>query len=208
MERGRPRGFDTDVALDQALRVFWRDGFQAASLSALTEAMGISKPSLYAAFGDKESLYLRALERYRRTEGERRAQALGADPDVRHAVESYLLAYVRSLTDPAKPGGCFVLNGTADCDQADTPPAIRDALRSTLKISEEAIKARLQRGVEDAQLPRDTDTAALAAFFFAVMSGLAILGKNRAPRAKLTAIVKTAMQSWPGGNPSGSAADR
>lgn len=197
MERGRPRNFDPDIALDRALHVFWRDGFQGASLSVLTEAMGINKPSLYATFGDKESLYLSTLKRYRECESARHAQILDAEPDARRAVEAFLHSYVRSLTDPAKPGGCFVLNGTADCGQVDTPAAVQDALRQALRVSETMIKARLKRASGEGHLPANTDVSALAAYFITVLSGLGVQAKSGASRAKLVSVVAAAMRGWP-----------
>ncbi len=197
MERGRPRNFDPDIALDRALQVFWRDGFQGASLSTLTEAMGINKPSLYATFGDKESLYLSALKRYRECESAHHGQVLDTEPDARRAVEAFLHSCVRSLTDPAKPGGCFVLNGTADCGQVDTPAAIQVALRQALRVSETMIKERLKRASEDGQLPANTDVSALAAYFFTVLSGLGVQAKSGASRVKLFSVVGAVMRGWP-----------
>jgi TetR/AcrR family transcriptional regulator, copper-responsive repressor len=197
MSRGRPLSFDPDEALDSALAVFWREGFQGAALSTLTEAMGINKPSLYAAFGDKASLYLKALKRYVQQESARHVEALEGEPDGRNAVEAFLRSAVRSLTDPKKPAGCFVVNGSADCDLADTPPAVQAALREALHGGELALRQRLQRAQADRHLSSDVDAAALAAYFGTVMSGMGVQAKAGASRAKLDAVVRAAMQAWP-----------
>lgn len=197
MDRGRPRSFDADAALDRALDVFWRDGFQGAALSTLTQAMGINRPSLYAAYGDKASLYLKALQRYAQKESARHVQALDREPDGRKAVEAFLRSAVRSLTDPKKPGGCFVVTGTADCGVEDTPAEVQEALRQALRGGELALRQRLQRAQADGHLPTDADVAALAAYFGTVMSGLGVQAKAGASRAKLESIARAAMLAWP-----------
>jgi TetR/AcrR family transcriptional regulator, copper-responsive repressor len=198
LEKGRPRGFDPDQALDRALEVFWRDGFQGASLSTLTHAMGINKPSLYAAFGDKASLYLKALQRYgERETAKNNLKALRSESDARRAIESFMRSAVQGLTDPSKPGGCFVVNGSADCGLASTPEAVQDALRLAQQASESAIRDRLKQARKEGQLPPDADIPALAAYFAVVMAGLSVQAKAGAPRPKLDSAVGVAMQAWP-----------
>lgn len=197
MERGRPRSFDTDTTLDRALVVFWRDGFQGASLAALTEAMGINKPSLYSAYGDKASLYLKALARYAEREGACHLRALDKGSDARGSVESFLRSVVRTVTDRAKPGGCFVVTGTADFDAADMPATVRDALLGVLRNWEGALKARLLRGKRAGELPRGANAGELAAYFATVMAGVAVQAKGGASRSKLEAVVRAAMSAWP-----------
>ena len=197
LERGRPRGFDPDQALDRALEVFWRDGFQGASLSTLTTAMGINKPSLYAAFGDKEALYLKALRRYAERESACSFRAMQDEPDARRAIDTLLNSIVRLLTDRSKPGGCFVVTGSADCGTGGTPEAVQEALRQELHAGESAIRQRLKRARDEAQLPRDADLSGLAAYFAAVISGLSVQARGGASRAKLGSAVRFAMQAWP-----------
>ncbi len=132
--RGRPREFAVADALDRALPIFWRDGYDGASVSELAEAMGISKPSLYAAFGDKEGLYLQALSRYGEQQEARRRHVLDAQPDARLAVEAFLLSVVATYTDPALPGGCMVVSGASTCDGAAVPESVKQALCSALQV--------------------------------------------------------------------------
>lgn len=202
MERGRPRSFDADAALDRALVVFWRDGFQGASLAALTQSMGINKPSLYATYGDKASLYLKALARYAECEGACHLRALDKGSDARGSVEAFLRSVVRTVTDRTKPGGCYVVTGTADFDAADMPAAVRDALLGVLRNWEGALKARLLRGQSDGDVPQGANAGELATYFATVMAGLAVQAKGGASRSKLEAVVRAAVSAWPA-NPRG-----
>lgn len=196
-ERGRPRSFDADTALDSALKVFWRNGFQGASLSELTDAMGLSKPSLYAAFGDKEALYLKALDRYATHWTARHAAVLDEEKEGRNAVAAFLRSVAGMLADPSLPGGCFVVNGAADCGGPTTPAAVDAALRRTVQGGEAMLRQRLQRAQRDGQLPADARIDDLATFFSALLSGLGVLAKSGAKRAKLNAAIDAAMAAWP-----------
>ena len=196
-ERGRPRNFDPDTALDRALEVFWRHGFQAASLAELTAAMGLSKPSLYAAFGDKESLYLKALDRYVAIQIAQHIAIFDTEPDVRQALENFLRAMATLLTDPTLPCGCLIVNGMADCGMASTPPAIELALRKAVQGSEARLHRQFIRAQRDGQLGSGINASDLAAFFTSLLAGLAVLAKSGAKRAKLDAVVVAAMSAWP-----------
>lgn len=196
-ERGRPRNFDKDEVLDRALEVFWRHGFQGASLSELTAAMGLNKPSLYAAFGDKEHLYLRSLERYMQARLAKHAAILTVEPDGQRAIERFLRSMADMVTDPELPGGCFVINGTADCGGLSTPPAVEMALRQALRGSESMLRQRLERAQSDGQLSPHESVQDLAAFFISLFAGLCVLAKSGAARAKLDTAITAAMHVWP-----------
>ncbi len=196
-ERGRPRNFDPDTALDRALEVFWRHGFQAASLADLTAAMGLSKPSLYAAFGDKESLYLQALERYVALQVAQHAAIFDTEPDARQALEKFLRTMAILLTDPAQPCGCLIVNGMADCGMASTPPAIEQALRKAVQGSAARLHRKLTQAQRDGQLAPGINTSDLAAFFTSLLAGIGILAKAGGTRAKLDAVISAAMNAWP-----------
>src|SRR3954471_13792358 len=119
MPLGRPRTFDMEKALDQALKVFWRKGFEGTSLPDLTAAMGINRPSLYAAFGNKQSLFRKAVERYEERSAGQVRQALEG-PDVRVAVKAVLRRNIEAITDSRSPRGCFMVQGALACgDDAD-----------------------------------------------------------------------------------------
>jgi AcrR family transcriptional regulator len=196
-ERGRPRTFDIDVALDRAVQVFWKHGFQDASMHELTEAMGLSKPSLYAAFGDKESLYLKTLQRYVQILIERHAAALNGEADGRSAVEGFLRSIAGMLVDPALPGGCFIINGTADCGGTTIPASVELALRAALQGSEMMVLERIQRAHAEGDLAPDAVPEALAAMFGSLIAGLAVLAKSGASLSKLNTVIDTAMAVWP-----------
>ena len=198
-ERGRPRTFDTEHALDCAVEVFWKHGFQDASMQELTAAMGLSKPSLYAAFGDKEALYLKSLQRYAALLVERHAAALNGEPDGRRAVAGFLRSLAGMLADPSLPGGCFIINGTADCGGSTIPASVEMALREALQGTEARLRERLERAQADGQLPNDAQPAGMAAMFGSIVAGLAVMAKSGAAREKLEGVVDTAMAVWPKG---------
>lgn len=195
-ERGRPRGFNEDEVLESAVQVFWRHGYHGASMSELTAAMGLNKPSLYAAFGGKEPLYLRALQRYLDGWLAARAEALEATPQALPALRAYLRALADMYTDVGLPGGCFVVTGTADAGGV-APQAIQDALRQAVQGSQAQLRRRIERALADGQLPVGAAPADLAAFYQCVLSGLAVLAKSGAGRAALEAVIEVALAAWP-----------
>jgi len=196
-QRGRPRGFDPETALDAALGVFWQRGFEGASIAELTAAMGLSKPSLYASFGDKEALYLKCLEHYLESRIQGHTAILATEPQARLAVHGFLRAMVDMLTDLDLPGGCFIITGAANCGGASTPEAVESALKKVLQKGELALRACLRRAQGERQLRTDIDVNQLAAFFNTCLAGLAVHAKSGAPRAKLRGVVDAAMAVWP-----------
>src|ERR1043165_1187033 len=165
--RGRPLSFDPDKALDRALEVFWEKGYEGASLPDLTGARGINRPSLYAAFGNKESLFRKALDRY----GERRdmGEALNA-PTAREVVERLL----RCASDgqAGRPRGCLMVQGALSCGEEAEP--IRKELSARRLAGEEALRVRLERAKREGDLPAGADPADLARFVVTVMQGMAV----------------------------------
>lgn len=198
MSRGRPREFDTDLALDHALAVFERDGFESASVQTLADAMGICKPSLYAAYGNKEALFIEALSRYAARCNARRAALLDAEPDGRRAVEALLIDAVLSFTACNSAGGCLIVAQTGGASPDTQSIAMRDALAEAMKDARVLLSARLERARCDGDLPCATDITTLAAYFATVIAGLSVLARNGGTRDALTAVVTTAMGAWPG----------
>jgi AcrR family transcriptional regulator len=190
--RGRPRGFDEDEALDQAIRVFWEHGYEGASLSDLTAAMGINKPSLYIAFGSKEELFKRALARYRDTYV---AYAPGTleEPSAYAVVERYLRAAVDALTDSGHPAGCLSIQGGLSCSPANS--AISGFLADYRAVFEHALAARLARAEREGDLRPGTDTAALARFVMTLSQGLAVHAAAGAGREDLQAAVDIGLRA-------------
>ena len=195
--RGRPREFDLAAALDHALEIFARDGYEGASVNEIAAAIGISKPSLYAAFGDKEALFLAALDRYGTVVGARRVALLNDEPDVRRAIEGFLLSVADTYTDPARPGGCLVVSGTSTVDAAAVPDRVKTRICEALRAGETAIACRLARAKEEGVLPRGTKVGALSTYFNTVIAGMGVQAKGGASRATLRAVVASAMNAMP-----------
>lgn len=196
---GRPRAFDAEAVLDDALDLFWRNGYEGTSVSDIAEATGVNKPSLYAAFGDKEALYLQALARYGDQMRERTATILDGEPDARTAVETFLLTVIDTPPgEPShRPSGCMIVAGTAMCDSATVPDAIKQAVCAALRSSAAALTARLTRARSERQLPASTDVAALASYFSTVLAGLSVQARGQQCRTVLREVVTSAMRAWP-----------
>ena len=188
--RGRPRSFDRERALERAMQVFWRKGYEATSVSDLTRVMDINPPSLYAAFGDKESLYLEALGRYEQDRRETLVQIVEGAPTARQAIERLLRSAVRNLTQ-ADCRGCML--STAQC--ADD--GLRAAIAERRATPGRELKARFDRAVRAGDLARGTDTAALAEFYATVFIGMAIQARDGASRKSLAATAQAALRAWP-----------
>ncbi len=191
---GRPRAFDMDQALDRALDVFWRKGYEGASLCDLTLAMGINPPSLYAAFGNKEGLFRKALDRYtERHEGFLR-EAL-ARPKARDGIAALLSKMADALTDKSNPPGCLLVQGIAGA--GDHAKCIRNQLSARRAANEKTIRERLKRAKAEGELPANADPAALARFVATVTQGMAVQAAGGASRAELRRVADTAMAAWP-----------
>ncbi len=184
-----------DAALDRALDVFWRKGYEGASIGDLTEAMGINPPSLYAAFGNKEELFRKALDRYTSVHGQCLREML-AKPRARDAIETLLLKTAESLTEKANPHGCLLVQGIAGA--GDHGQCIRDALAEKRAANERLIRERLKRAKAEGELPQSADPGALARFVATVTHGMAVQAAGGATRRELTAVAETAMAAWPG----------
>ncbi|NEW39423.1 TetR/AcrR family transcriptional regulator [Nocardia cyriacigeorgica] len=193
--RGRPRAFDRDVALHRAMEVFWEHGYEGSSMTDLTAAMGINSPSLYAAFGDKETLFREAIELYGRTEGGLTARALREEPTARAAIEAMLRDNAASYTAPDKPHGCMVV--LAGSTYTTRTESIRAFLVDKRKETNADLCARLDRGVTDGDLPLGTDTSELAAFYTTVLYGLSIQARDGADHDELMRSIDRAMAAWP-----------
>jgi AcrR family transcriptional regulator len=191
---GRPREFDVDKALGQALRVFWRKGYEGASLPDLTAAMGISRPSLYAAFGNKEALFRKALDRYAGGPACYVSEAL-REPTARAAVERLLRGAVELQTDKRNPPGCLLVQGALACGDAANP--IRRELISRRAAGEAALRQRFERAKSDGELPADSNPADLARYFTTVVYGMAVQAASGASREELRRVAQAALRAWP-----------
>ena len=194
--RGRPRSFDRDAALAAAMKTFWRFGYEGASMAALTEAMGINSPSLYAAFGSKEALFKEAVQLYLATEDEKTRSTLADQPTARGAVESMFRRSVANLTDPAGCRGCLLVLG--DSNAAPEHGGIHRYLAQRRKEIQGAIEERIRRGIADGDVSAGADVKVISAFLMTVLQGLSLRARDGAAREAMLQIADAAMAAWDG----------
>lgn len=192
--RGRPRTFDRQLALRRAMEVFWRRGYQGASMTELTAAMGIASPSLYAAFVSKETLFREAVDLYNSTEGAGPRAALHGGDTARAAIEAMLRHHARSYVDPANPSGCLVvLAGAGTVPESD---AVGRFLTECREHDIAEVRRRIDRGVQEGDLPASVVPDSLARFVGAVAQGMAVQARDGATAEDLQGIVDCAMAAW------------
>src|SRR5438309_11948734 len=193
--KGRPREFDVDEALAAALRVFWTKGYDGASLTDRTDAMGITRPSLYAAFGNKESLFRKALDLYEREKLAYVGEAL-KEPTSRAVVERLLRGALEMQTSDCEPKGCMRVIGSVSC--GPEAESIRADLRARRLSSQRALCDRMQRAKDEGDLPDGTDVEGLCAYLGAIVQGMSIQAGSGATKDQLQALVETSLAMWPG----------
>lgn len=192
--RGRPREFCPEAALGAALGVFWAKGYDGASMADLTAAMGITKPSLYAAFGNKEQLFHQALDRY---EAEKLAYTREAlkQPTARGVAEHFMRGAVAAQTSSCDPKGCMgVISATACSAAADS---IKAHIMERRASSNAALVARFEQAKTEGDLPAHVDPQGLAHYLYALLQGMAVLATSGATRADLDRIVDLSLSMWP-----------
>lgn len=195
--RGRPRSFDDDATLNCVLDVFWKQGFLGTSLVDLCAATGLNKPSLYGAFGNKEALFLAALDRYNQLYVAPPIRAMEAEPDAKAALRLYLRAAIRRMAQPELPAGCLLMTNLAASGSDDLPDMIGARMKELAQASRQAIDARLRRAVAEGQFPQTADAKAFGDFIEATLFGIASMAQGGAAIAALDLVVDTAMQAWP-----------
>lgn len=195
---GRPRAFNPEEALDQAMQVFWRKGYDGASLSDLTEAMGINRPSLYAAFGNKEALYRRVLERYANGPASYLSEALCA-PTAHAVAERVLYGNLELISASCPSLGCLAVRGVFSTGEEAT--AIHEDLRASRVVTQTLLRERFERAITEGDLPTDVDAAALALYLTTVSHGMAVQAAAGATPEELRQVVATVLRAWPGGRP-------
>ncbi|SDF74200.1 transcriptional regulator, TetR family [Lentzea fradiae] len=191
---GRPRGFDADEALHAAMLVFWRQGYEGASLADLTAAMGITKTSMYAAFGNKEELFRKALARYDVGPASYGYRAV-EQPTAREVAEAFLTGAVRTTTQPNCPAGCLGVQGSLAAGESGEPA--REILVAWRNNGGRMLEERFRRAVEEGDLPEETDAGRLALYVMTVAFGIAVQAASGVSRADLQEVADTALLAWP-----------
>lgn len=191
---GRPLSFDRDAALDAAMRLFWQHGYEATSVAELTQAMRITPPSLYTAFGDKGRLFREAVDRYLQG-GRAVPEIIDGAPSARDAAADLLRAAALGDTGDDTPAGCLLASALVIASPAAAD--IREELAAIRRDIEARLRARIESEVAAGALPPATDAEALAGHVLAVIQGMSTLAKDGAGRDKLLRIVATAMAGWP-----------
>ncbi|HEX4737076.1 MAG TPA: TetR/AcrR family transcriptional regulator [Allosphingosinicella sp.] len=193
--KGRPREFCTEAALAAALRVFWGKGYEGASLTDLTEAMGITRPSLYAAFGNKESLFRQALDLYEREKLAYIREALKA-PTARQVAEQLLRGALDSMCSDCEPKGCLrVISSVACGTEAES---VREEVIARRVSSQRAVIERFEQAKREGDLPASVSAEDLATYLSTLLQGIAVQAGAGVPRAQLDRLVDTSLSLWPG----------
>lgn len=193
MGMGRPREFDVEERLDHALEVFWARGYEGTTLSDLTDAMGINRPSLYAAYGNKESLFYRVLDRY--LDGPAGHIRAALDEPTARATSERLLRGAVDVVTARDHRGCLITQGALSTGEVADP--IRDELISRRRASEAGLSERFARAQTEGEIPPETNTADLARYITMVSYGLSVQATNGASPDELHRTVDMALTAWP-----------
>ena len=190
---GRPRGFCPEEALETALHLFWRKGYEGTSISDLTEAIGVNRPSLYAAFGSKEELFRRVLDRYAAGYDSAVSAAL-AQPTARDCAEALLMAYAQERSE-SEAAGCLLVQGALACSAESD--AIRCELAARREAMVETLRVRFEQAQADGDFPADAQPADMARYVVTVMNGMSVQAAGGAGAEELRRVAEVAMGAWP-----------
>lgn len=190
-KRGRPLSFDRETALEKAMLLFWQYGYEATSIHDLTQVMGITAPSLYTAFGDKEQLFMETIQCYLQKNGCEPEKIFNSAPTAKIAIEIFLHENALKLTQPSKPHGCMIVTAATNC--SDQSAHVQTALQEKRQQTKQLIQNRLQRGVDEGDVPATSDIEQLANYFAAIIQGMTIQARDGASQKDLQAIGQMAM---------------
>jgi len=194
-QRGRPPSFNHDEALDKALQVFWSHGYEGASMAELTAAMGMNKPSIYAAFGNKEELFRQALNKYLNGPVSYIKEAM-AQPTSKEAVEMLLTKSAELLCGCDSPRGCMIVQGALTVGQ--TGEIIKQELVSYRQGFESMLKKRFDQAKKESDLAKNVDTAKLAKYVATLHQGISVQASSGANKKELLGVVQMVIENWPG----------
>jgi len=192
--RGRPSAFNYNEALEKALKVFWMRGYEGASMAELSEAMGINRPSIYAAYGNKEELFSKAVDRYIAGPAAYVAEAM-REPTAKQVAEKFLTKSAELLSNECNPRGCMIAIGTLFSGEGSEQ--VQRALISYRQGYEKALRERFDLAQSQHDLPQAVNTAALAKYIATVHQGMSVQSASGATREELLAIAQQALNNWP-----------
>lgn len=193
-KKGRPLSFDREVALGQAMLLFWQHGYEATSLKDLTSALGVPPSSIYSAFGDKKGLFLEAVDHY--LSGPVTSETIIAQAaTARDAARELMLAAATGFTGTDMPKGCLLASSAISC--SDGAAEVKEELAVRRRAIESLLTQRIDEAIRSREIPNTSDAESLAAHTMAVIQGMSTLARDGAKREKLVRLAKTAMHAWP-----------
>ena len=197
MKAGRQRTFDKQIALESAMHVFWSKGYPGTSLADLTAAMGINKPSLYAAFGNKEKLYRSALESYVNKQAVIHNKHLClADTGLRKRLQSYLTSIAEMVTDPALPGGCFVCISTSEVGGNCIPEEAAQDILNINQVTKSSLSAFFESEIVAGHISTGRSPVVMANYILSLQFGLAVMARNGAELSELIELIKLSTEQF------------
>lgn len=193
--RGRPRMLDRQKGIEIAERLFWSRGYENTSTTELTAAMGVTPPSLYAAYGSKENLFKQALDFYAASETAERFRLFAEAPTAFEAVKLYLLDTAQAISDPSKPKGCMISASLVHYSGENAGAA--ELVATGRRFLRETLQNRFEQAVRDGEIPSDTDCPSLARLYAGVVQGMSVQASDGASRAELLGLVQASLKAWP-----------
>ena len=193
-QRGRPSIFDHDEALEKALQIFWARGYEGASMGELTEALGINRPSIYAAFGNKEELFKKALGKYLSGPLSYISEAM-KEPTARAVVEMFLTKSAELLTSQKNPHGCMIVQGALSCGPGSE--LIHKELIAYRESYEDALRQRFELAQTQSDLPKEANPSNLAKYIATVHQGMSVQATSGASKEDLLTVIQLALKNWP-----------
>jgi AcrR family transcriptional regulator len=192
--RGRPSAFDYEEVLEKALRVFWMRGYEGASIAELSEAMGINRPSIYAAYGNKEELFSKALTRYMAGSVAYVAEAM-QEPTAKQVAEKFLTQSAEFLSNEHNPRGCMIAIGSLFSGEGSEQ--VQRELVAYRQGYENSIRERFDLAKSQNDLPQNVNTAVLAKYIATLHQGMSVQATSGATKEELLAVVQLALNNWP-----------
>ncbi|MEY3744257.1 MAG: hypothetical protein RLZZ541_1312 [Pseudomonadota bacterium] len=191
--RGRPRVFDMDEALEKALKIFWARGYEGTSIAELTETLGVNKPSMYAAFGNKEELFYKALLRYASGPVAFVNDVL-KEPTARKVAETFLFRAAEFLTDPQHPKGCMIVQGALS--SGESAELVRNILIKFRKSYEDQLAERFTKAISDGDLSSKANPKCLAKYLATIHQGMSVQATSGATKDELLDVANIALKAW------------